>query len=249
MHRSRACSLALLVPILALVVLAGAGCSSPPEQPILQQFFQVSRLRDNVTLGNIATVNFDPREDGQVTSFKIVEVSANRIQELHLRALAKEHAEARAADDDFTKRKKDYFDANTDAIERVIKAERANAKPKGKDLEVQQAWSKWRDETAQIAKRVSDVRTKLAAERGITELSASDPGSPIDATKYDGEIVQKDVTIDAQVRSPAGETSSKRLVLTLQRARLKGDGGKEIVGRWIVTRIRDAAGGGGKTSE
>jgi hypothetical protein len=246
MHRSRACSLALLAPTLA--ILAVAGCTGSAEQPILQKFFQASRLRDNLTLGNIATVSFDPREDGQVTSFTIIEVSADRTQELHLRALAKEQDEARAADDDFTKRKKAYFDANLEAIDRAIRAERANAKLKGKDLEIQQAWNKWREETSQIAKRVSDARAKLTAERGIAELSASDPQSPIDATKYDGEIVQKDVTIDAQVRPPSGAATSKRLVITLQRARLKADG-KEITGRWLVTRIRDAAGAGAKTSE
>ena len=58
--------------------------------------------------------------------------------------------------------------------------------------------------------------------------------------KRDGEIVSKDVTIDAPVKLPNGQTVQKTLVVTIQRAEPKGD--RAMTGRWIVTGIKDASG-------
>ena len=63
--------------------------------------------------------------------------------------------------------------------------------------------------------------------------------TPIDITKHDGDLVSKDVTINAVVRMPTGETASKTLIVTMQRAILKAD--REITGRWIIAGIKDAA--------
>ncbi len=71
------------------------------------------------------------------------------------------------------------------------------------------------------------------SERRITEISVDDPRQPIDVSKYAGEMVSKDVTIQAPVRLPNGRTARKILNVILQRAILKGD--RDIVGRWIVT--------------
>jgi hypothetical protein len=52
------------------------ACSiPPPEYPILQQFFSASRLRDLTALQRIATVVFEPREQGVVTEFTITGVA------------------------------------------------------------------------------------------------------------------------------------------------------------------------------
>ena len=105
----------------------------------------------------------------------MVNVSEVQTRPLRVKEYSKEHDEARVADEDFTKRKKAYQDANIEAIDRVLKAERANGKLAGRDAEVQAAWAKWREETQQHAKRISDARTKLSAERGVAELSLFDP--------------------------------------------------------------------------
>jgi hypothetical protein len=49
-------------------------------------------------------------------------------------------------------------------------------------------------------------------------------------------MVTKDVTINADVRAPSGETSQKQMVVTLQRA-VMTIGGQERTGRWIITKI------------
>jgi hypothetical protein len=49
-------------------------------------------------------------------------------------------------------------------------------------------------------------------------------------------MISKDVTINADVRAPSGETSPKKMVVSLQRAVMKV-GGQERTGRWIITKI------------
>ena len=71
------------------------------------------------------------------------------------------------------------------------------------------------------------------SERRIAAISVGDPRQPIDASKYAGEMVSKEVTIQAPVRLPNGQTAQKILNVILQRVILKGD--RDIVGRWIVT--------------
>jgi hypothetical protein len=62
---------------LALMLAAATlvGCSSTPEQPLLQQFFSASRLRDNTTLAGFAAASFEPGTDGIVTTFTITNVT------------------------------------------------------------------------------------------------------------------------------------------------------------------------------
>jgi hypothetical protein len=54
------------------------GCSVPPEQTILYDFFAASRLRDTTALSRFATIVFEPRQQGTVTTFDIQSVSAER---------------------------------------------------------------------------------------------------------------------------------------------------------------------------
>ena len=247
MHWPRFRLLAVLTTTLAPLALTMTACSSAAEKPLLQQFFTASRLRDNATLANFAAVSFHPTDDGIVESFSITSVSPEQRQALHVKELAKAHDEARSADEEFSKRKKAYQDENMEAIERVLKAERQKGKLGGQDAVVQASWTKWRDETAQSAKRVSEARSKLAAERNIAEVSMSSPGKAIDVSKYDGAMVAKDVTVDAKVKMANGESTQKTLVITVERAVLKTESG-ETAGRWIITRIKDMATGATKTS-
>ncbi len=51
---------ALRHPLLVLFVLAVTSCAgAPPEQQLLTNFFRASRVRDNATLSNIATIEFN----------------------------------------------------------------------------------------------------------------------------------------------------------------------------------------------
>jgi hypothetical protein len=221
-----------------LAVLAVA-CGGGEEKTLLTKYFMASKVSDNMTLSNIATVAFDPKTDGQVMSFSIVSVSPEKVEPLELK---KHAADLKAATDEekaFTEKKKVYQDANSEAIDRIIKAEGKNQTLKGKDAEVQKEWNKWREQTAEHAKKVSEVRKRVSEDQPIVEISCQDQRNPIDTTAYDGEIVSKEVTIDGQVKNEAG-TSAKKYVFTLQRVTLKGVNGKDVVGRWVITDRKDA---------
>lgn len=238
MHRPRPRVLALLAT--SLTVLTLAGCSGGPEKSILTQFFTASRLADSTSLNYVTMVSFEPRTQGTVSSFSITNVSPETRKPLALKALAKAHEDAKADDSAFTKRKEEYQNANLDVIQRVLKADRDSSKLKGKDAEVQATWSQYVQDGAAVSRKVQDAKRKLAAEGAVVELSINGgSNNPLDIRKYDGELVSKDVTIDAAVKPPEGAVAQKTLVVTMQRAVMKAD--KDITGRWIITAIKDAA--------
>lgn len=63
---------------ISLINLAAAGCSSPPEEAVLAQFFAAARLRDNTALASFATITFEPHIDGIVTEFDVTHVTAEK---------------------------------------------------------------------------------------------------------------------------------------------------------------------------
>jgi hypothetical protein len=73
--------------------------------------------------------------------------------------------------------------------------------------------------------------TPAAPSADVVELSLSGP----ETDKSSVEVVSKDLMVDAQVRLFDGRSVQKSLTITLQRAV-----SKDLVGRWIVTAIRQA---------
>jgi Skp family chaperone for outer membrane proteins len=228
----------VLTPLLFVLAATAIGCSSAAEEPLVRKFFQASRMGDNMTLANIATVSFDPAKDGRAENVSVVEVGPEQSRTLNFKELEQARKDAVAAEDEFTKKKKEYQDKNLDAINRVLKAEAANLTLKGKDAEVQTAWTKWRDETKDYAKKVSEARAKLNAERGVADLSVPDK----DATAFDAVEYTKDVKVSAKVITPNGQSSTKQYLLKLQRVVLKGEDGKPIEGRLMITGIKEITG-------
>jgi hypothetical protein len=228
-----------IIPALVLAVVATACGGGGEEKTLLTKYFMASKVSDNMTLSNIATVAFDPKADGQMMSFNILNVTPDKVEPLTL----KQHAmDLKAATDEekaFTAKKKAFQDANSDAIDRIVKAEGKNQPLKGKDADIQKEWSKWRDQTSEHAKKLSELRKKVSEDQPIVEISCQDQRNPIDTTAYDGETVSKDITIDGQVKTDAG-TSAKKYVFTLQRVTLKNVNGKDVVGRWVITDRKDA---------
>ena len=231
------------VYLLAMIAVAAlSGCSSPnaQEENIVRQYFRASSLRDNQTLANFAIVNFDPKSDGVVTDFDVTSVSPERSEPIKIRELSRAYQEAEASNKAFTEKKKNYQDANLEAIDRVLKAESAGRKLSGKDAQIQAEWSKWRDETSAEAKKLSAARNALADARPIAELSLSGPGGEAPALEdMDGTLASKDINVSATVRGPDGNTSQKNYVITVQRAVVKGKTGDRN-GKWIVTSVKPA---------
>lgn len=241
MRRPRSRSIAVVVPLLIMLGVVFTACSSPPEKQTLQKYFSAARMRDNLTLGNIATVSLNPDKEGAVQTFSITQVGEEVRQPLRVKELTKAFDDARAAEEEFTKRKKEYQDANLAAIDRVLTAEREQKPLRGKDLEVQAEWTKWRDETSSHAKTTAEARAALSNSRGIAEISVFDARNQVDVSQYDGDLVTKDVTIQAKFRLPDGKTEDRTMVVRMQRAELKGPEGQEVNGRWIITSLGEGS--------
>lgn len=232
-----------LLASMVLSVAALSACSSPnaSEENLVRQFFRASGLRDSQTLANFATVSFDSKTDGTVSDFEVTSVSPQRSEPLRVIELNTAVTDADAANKAFNEKKKAYQDANSDAIERVLKAESAGRKLTGRDAQVQAAWTKWRDESSAEAKKVSAARQELAAARPIAELSLmANSGSPTPTVEeLNGTLVSKDIAVKAQVKDAAGAIVEKNYVMTVQRAVVKTDKG-ERQGKWIITSIKPA---------
>src|SRR5262245_51971363 len=226
-----------LVLVLALSAAACGGAGA--EQQILTNFFRAARVGDNVTLANVAAVTFDPRKDGTVQDFKITNIGPEQSRKLQLAQLMKEEEAARQAEKEFSTKKRQYQEANIKAIERVVKAESAKQPVKGQDAVIQTAWSKWREDQSASQRRISVAKAKVASERSAAVDSLTAPGRPdVDPTGMDVEMVTKDVTVEAQVKSPSGQTAPKTIVFTFQRATAKTASGETLQGRWMIVGLK-----------
>ncbi len=226
------------VVILAAMVMASCGAGAD-EKTLLDKYFRASKMRDNLTLANIATVAFDPKIDGQMQSFSVLTSSEEKVTPLELKADGETLRKAQAEEKNQAKKMKEYQDANEAAVDRIVKAEQKNQTLKGKDAEIQKEWSKFREETTAFAKRLSALKKKANQDRPIVEISAQDQSNPIDVTAYDCDLVTKDVTIEGRVKPETGDAVTKKFALTLKRATVKAVNGKDMVGRWVITELKE----------
>jgi hypothetical protein len=220
----------LVIPSVLFLV----GCSRPPEQQFLTQFFRASRGRDNTTVGRMSAVTIDPREQGTVEDFSIENISAETRTPLTFKPLFEAEQKAAAEEKAFLKTKIDYQTANIKSIEEVLKLE---AQPDAKFTPAQQKtkaeWDKWREGIASHARTTAAATAAIKRATGVAEASLTQPGQPaLDAKAFEGETIKKDVTVKASFKSPEGQTSDKTLVITIERV---AGGGRE--GRPIITKI------------
>ena len=210
------------------------GCSRPPEQQFLTQFFRAARSRDNTTVGRMSAVELDPRTQGSVEDFSIESISPETRTPLTFKPLFE--AEQKAIDEEkaFLKTKIDYQTANIKQIEEVLKLEaQPDAKFSPALQKVKDEWDTWRAGIADHARTTASATAAIKRATGVAEASLTQPGQPaLDAKTFEGETIRKEVTVKADFKSPDGQTSEKTLVITLERV---AGGGRE--GRPIITAI------------
>lgn len=236
MDRPSSMTRMLFVPL--AVALIATACGGPPEEGLIKNYFRAARMGDNTTLGNIAIVSFSADTDGVVLDLTVTNVQEER-RSLRIKELQQANDEVLAAQDEFSTEMKVYQDENIEAIDRVLRAERAEEEVGRRDQEVQEAWRGWRDRMSEHTRNVADARSALGDERGSVELSLMNAQTPVDASQYDGELVTKSVSIDAEVRMPDDEVVEKSMTVMMQRAELH-DGEDTIMGRWIITSVEEA---------
>ena len=220
--------------LLAPAILFEISCSRPPEQQFLTQFFRAARGRDNTTVGRMSAVEIDPRTQGAVDDFNIVSISDERREKLTFKPLFEAEAKAREAEKEFLKTKIEYQNANIKQIEEVLKLEQQpNAKFTPALQKVKGEWDKWRADIASHARATNSASLAIKQATGLAEASLTQPGQPaLDPKTFEGETISKDVVVDAEVRTPDGQTQNKQLTITI--ARVAGSGRE---GRPIITKI------------
>ena len=182
MHRPRYLQYFVLAPVLVGLVLASAGCGGSEHELMIKKFFMASGAGDTVTLGNIATVSFDPNKDGRASSVSIISESPVQSRVLKLKDLDKAFKDAQAAAAAVSKDMKAYQDKNLEAVNRVVKIEQAGkGKVAGGDVAIEKAWTEWRDKQSAAEKQLSEARKALASERKVADLSVPDK----DASAFD----------------------------------------------------------------
>lgn len=233
---------ASLAAVLALAPLALAtiACSRPPEQQFLTQYFRAARARDNNSLAMMSAVVL-PREQGEVTDFEITNVGDEKRTPIDFKALHAAEQKAIADEAEFKQRKIAYQNANLPALEVIVKMERdPKAKFSPEQQKMKAEWDKWREDTTAHAKAVAAARAAMKASSGPAEASLSQPGqAAFDPAKFEGSLVSKDVTLNAQMKTPDGQTAQKTLVVTIQRVEGTLDG-VQRTGKPIITRIQGA---------
>ena len=215
-----------------LTACAGGG----EEQGIVQAFFQASRFNDRTTLGNMTMVFFDPAENGIASRVSVENVTEERRRSLRIRELQSELEDLQAEEQGFFDEKRLYQDENTDAILRVIEAERDEEDvASGGDEEVQEAWAGLVAREQAQAAAVSDAVVAVQAESRLASASMYDPSNPVAVADFEGEQMSKDVTVTAMVEKD-GNSAEQTMVITLEKVELQGPEGV-IEGRWIITAI------------
>lgn len=229
----RAASL-LLVPVVLMVV----GCSKPPEQQFLKQFFRATRARDNTTVGKMSAVEIDARTQGVVEDFSIESIGPEKRTPLTFAPLFEAAAKAAEEEKAFLKTKIEYQNANIKAIEQIIKLEAdPAAKMTTEQLRIKAEWDKWREGIAAHAKAEASARALIKSSTGLAEASLTQPNqAPLDPKTFQGETIAKDVIVKAKVKSPEGATSDKTLTITIERV-ASNAGGTTREGRPIITKI------------
>src|SRR5829696_10523992 len=197
---------ALLIIPSALFVI---GCSRPPEQQFLTQFFRASRGRDNTTVGRMSAVTIDPRERGSVEDFSIENIGPETRTPLTFKPLFEAERTAAETEKAFLKTKIEYQTANIKAIEEVLKLEaQPDVKLTPAQQKVKAEWDKWREGIAAHARTTAGATAAIKRATGVAEASLTQPGQPaLDPRTFEGETIKKDVTVKASVKSPQGATT------------------------------------------
>jgi hypothetical protein len=123
-------------------------------------------------------------------------------------------------------------------LQKISDAQREKKPIKGQEAEVLAAWNKLASEEIETKKRSSQARARANSEMSVAVGSLTAPGQrDVDVSGMDVEMISKDVTVNAQVKTPGGQTVPKTIVFTFQRAIGKQDG-KTNEGRWIITDMK-----------
>jgi len=175
MHRPRHSGWLLLIPVLVALALTAAGCGGSAHDLMVRKFFISAAAGDVATLGNIATVSFDPNKDGKAQNLKFVSETPEQTRVLKIAELEKVYKEAQAAGDRL-QQKDEGVPGQEHRRDQPDREDRAGRQGQAgwRDLQIQAAWTKFRDDNAVVQKAKADALKALQTERKVPDLSLPD---------------------------------------------------------------------------
>lgn len=223
---------ALLSALGTAAATLGSGCSAPPEEALLAQFFRAVAQEDRVSAGGISMASFP---GGSVDSWEIVESGAVTEGPYRVPQLRTEETAAEAARDEQFKIFSDFRQANRESL-RAITARRdrdPNAGIGGRLGEIAAAWDAHAAERRRLVSSLSEVQMALQEERRRTQRSLLRE-APVDYLT--GNISEQEVLVSTEE-----EVGARTYRFSLIRYDLRNQHGADVPSRWIIAAIEPAA--------
>ena len=206
----------------------GAGCSSPPEEALLSQFFRAIAAEDRVSASGISMAGFpgDRVESWEILESGMVTEGPYRVPELR-----QEETDAEAARDEQFKIFYDFRQGNRDALTRIT--DRLEGDPDaaigGRLGEIAAEWNAHAAERRRLVSSLSEVQMALEEERRRAQRSLLRE-APVDYLS--GNIAEQELLVRT-----VEEGAARDYRFTLIRYNLQNQHGADIPARWIIAAI------------
>ncbi len=221
----------LFVIGLLVAFLAIQGCTSKPEQGLLSRYFNAVTLNDNDTMSSMALDPFQP----EMTSWKIVSISAEKIEPAKLPDLNKAETEAKKAQD---AQIGPTIDADTLLKDAQYEKDtsRSAAGKAAAQRKIDELQAKYDAENAKMQAFKKDFNAAKAAAAAEEEITMFSLGARELATvrELTGNVHSKD--LEVSITTKAGGT--KNYKLTIKQYLLKDEVNNiNHRGRWIILKF------------
>lgn len=210
------------------VAAFGAGCSSPPEEPLLSQFFRAIAAEDRVSAAGLSMAGFP---GGSVESWEIVESGMVTEGPYRVPELRQEETDAEAARDEQFKAFYDFRQGNRDALASITDRRDTNpdAAIGGRLGEIAAEWDTHAAERRRLVSSLSEVQMALEEERRRAQRSLLRE-APVDY--LEGNISEQELLVRT-----VEEGAARDYRFTLIRYDLQNQHGADIPARWIIAAI------------
>ena len=218
----------LLAALGVFVWTFGSGCSAPPEETLLSQFFRALAQDDRVSAAGLSMAAF-PGES--VDSWEILEVGEIAATPYRVPDMREEENAAEAARDQQFKVFYDFRQANRESLEAITaRRERdPEAAIAGRLGEIAAAWDEHSADRRRLVSSLSATQLALEEERRQTQRSLLRE-APVD---YLTGVIQGHQVLVETVENG----SARRYEFHLVRYDLLNQHGAAVPSRWIIAAI------------
>ena len=211
-----------------LVAAFGAGCSSPPEEALLSQFFRAIAAEDRVSVGGLSVAGFP---GGPVESWEILETGMVTEGPYRVPELRREETDAERARDEQFKIFYDFRQANQEALARIVDRRDGNSDVAigGRLGETAAEWDAHAAERRRLVTSLSEVQMALEEERRRAQRSLLRE-APVDYLA--GNISEQELLVRT-----VEEGAAREYRFILIRYDLQNQQGADVPARWIIAAI------------